>query len=103
MEDIHNTFRTVCRGETEMEDNTTAQSASRIIDHARLGSHQEYRRSENSMKPGRVVDVPNSLEKSARRAMGAMKTRSVFKPRDESEARNLNRGETCYPYCGGDE
>lgn len=100
MDDIHDTFRTVCRGETEMEDNTTAQSASRIIDHARLGSHQEYRPSENPMKPGRVVDVPNSLERNARRAMGAMKTRSVFKPRDEADKRN---GSMAYPYYGGDE
>ena len=79
MVNTRDTFRSVQRGDVTMEVNSREQTADRFVDHSRLGSHEEWQSSGNPNKPGRIVQVPDSVERNAKRAMGAMRVRGSFK------------------------
>jgi hypothetical protein len=91
MVNTRDTFRPVQRGDVTMEVNSREQTADRFVDHSRLGSHEEWQSSGNPNKPGRIVQVPDSVERNAKRAMGAMKVRSSF------DNRNRDGKDACNP------
>jgi len=93
-------FRKRDFGDVEVDVNSRSMTSDRYVDRSRIGTHDEYQPNSNPMKPGRVVQVQDSLMDAARRGCDAMKHRSVF--RDESEPRN-DGGNMCSPdwYGGG--
>lgn len=90
---IHDTFRRVNRGDTEMEVNSAPQAASRFVDQSRLASHEVWEPSSDPKKPGRIVRQPRSIEENVRRSMGALKSRSVYKSDCDAEVGNFARGD----------
>ena len=72
-------FRKRDFGDVEVDVNSRSMTSDRYVDRSRLDSHEEYRANENPMKPGRIVEVQNSLMDNARTGMDAMKHRSSFR------------------------
>ena len=103
MSEYHDTFREVEGAANETIDvNTKSMASSRFVDQNRLGSRREWRYSDNPGKPGREVEIKNSLGDVARQAAGAMRTRSVFKDRGDAETRETNNYlmQCCYDEAG---
>lgn len=90
-------FREVDGGDVPMRVNTAPMNADRYVDSARVGTHDEWVPSVNPMKPGRIVQVKESLQDDARRAAGAMKHKSVFSNPDSPR----NGGDCCSSFYGG--
>lgn len=87
MSDFHDTFREVEAGDCSIEVNSKSMASSRFVDHNRMGTRKEWLPSGNPSKPGKVVEVRNSLGDAARQAAGALRSRSVFKDRGDSMTR----------------
>lgn len=103
MRECFNEFRTVDGGDVPIEVNSHSMTSSRYVDRSRIGTHEEWRSSENLMKMGRLVQVEDSLEDNARAGADAMKHRSSF--RDLNKPEQNRGGEVCcspfYSGCGG--
>lgn len=103
MSEYHDEFRTVeGAGNQTIDVNSKSMVGSRFVDPSRLGSREEWKPSDTPGKMGKVVRIPNSLSDVARQAAGAMRTRSVFKDRGDTETRETNNYPmSCYEDGGG--
>lgn len=89
-------FRKRDFGDVEVEVNSHSMTGDFFVDRSRIGTHEEWQSNPNPNKPGKIVQVQDSVMDSARRGADAMRHRSSF--RDESvPKRDGNFG--CVP-CG---
>lgn len=101
--DTRGEFRTVDGGDVAIEVNSHSMTSDRYVDRGRIGTHEEWRWSDDPRKPGRTVQVQESLEDNARAGADAMKHRSSL--RDLNKPEQSRGGEVCcspfYSGCGG--
>lgn len=87
-------FRKRDFGGIEVEANSHSMTSDFYVDTSRIGTHEQWEPSTNPGKPGRVVQVRDSLMDSARRGCDALKHRSSL--RDESAVRDISNGPCCF-------
>lgn len=96
---VSDVFRPRDAGDVEVPMNSKSATSDFYVDRSRIGTHEEWEPSKNPMKPGRIVQVKDSIMDNARASIGAMGAKGSFADRGKLADKPV-RSNGCGVPCG---